>query len=48
MYRTSKVYYFLTILVIICETFRELDGPKGTHELSSYAVRLLKENFEIY
>ena len=39
---------FLTILVIVGERFRDLDGPKAPDDLSSYAARLLKENFVVF
>ena len=38
----------LTILLIVCETFRELDGPKNAEDLSSYAVSFLKENSVLF
>ena len=36
------------MLVIICGTFRELDGSQVLGDSSSYAVRLLKEIFVIF
>ena len=37
-----KVFQFLTISVVVCETLHESDGPKVSDELSSTAVRPLK------
>ena len=45
--RVSNVDFF-TILVIVCESFRELDGSKAPDDLSSYAVRLLNETFVVF
>ena len=39
---------FLEILVIVCKTFRDIDGPKARDDLSSFAVRLLKEHFAVF
>ena len=38
-------FHFSTILVIVCESVRELDVSKAPADLSSYEVRLMKRNF---
>ena len=41
-------FFVLTILVIVWESVRNLDGLKAPDYLSSYAVHLLKENFVVF
>ena len=43
-YRKS---FFLTILAIVCN-FCEIYGPKALDDLSSYAIRILKEYFVVF
>ena len=43
----TESFLFLTFLVIVCETFRELDAPKAQDNTSCYGVRLLKKNFVV-
>ena len=47
-WRKCEISKFSTILVIVCQTFRELDGPKASDDLSSYPLRLLKEKFIVF
>ena len=48
LYKISKISFFLTILVIVCELFRELDGPKAPDNLLGHAVLRLKENIVFF
>ena len=41
-------FWMFSFLLIIFDTFRELDGLGASDDLSRYAVRLLKKNFAVF